>query len=147
MPGMKKHDILGHEFMGMGEPWGCAQPARAWPGGATAAVGQPRSGSRLCCHAAGRIACARCPAQPCSAPTALPCPALPAVEEVGPEVKEVRKGDRVVVAFDIACGTCFYCRNSYYTSCVSAGLAPAAPDPGCAPAWPAPRGEGHMHGV
>ena len=28
MPGMKKHDILGHEFMGIGEPWGCAQPAR-----------------------------------------------------------------------------------------------------------------------
>ena len=88
-----------------------------------------------------------CPAQPLLPCPALPCPVLPAVEEVGPEVKEVRKGDRVVVAFDIACGTCFYCRNSYYTSCVSAGLAPAAPDPGCAPAWRASRGEGHRHGV
>jgi hypothetical protein len=33
------------------------------------------------------------------------------VEEVGPEVKQLRPGDRVVVAFDIACGRCFYCKK------------------------------------
>lgn len=29
------------------------------------------------------------------------------IEDVGPEVKHLKKGDRVVAAFDIACGSCF----------------------------------------
>ncbi len=32
------------------------------------------------------------------------------VEEVGPEVVRVRKGDRVIVPFPVACGCCWYCR-------------------------------------
>ena len=31
------------------------------------------------------------------------------VEETGPGVRGLRRGDRVVVPFNIACGTCFYC--------------------------------------
>lgn len=30
------------------------------------------------------------------------------VEETGPEVRNVKKGDRVVVPFTIACGQCFF---------------------------------------
>jgi S-(hydroxymethyl)glutathione dehydrogenase / alcohol dehydrogenase len=33
------------------------------------------------------------------------------VEEVGPEVTNLKKGDRVVVPFNIACGTCFFCKE------------------------------------
>ena len=33
------------------------------------------------------------------------------VEEVGPEVTKIKKGDRVVVAFDLGCGSCLYCKE------------------------------------
>jgi threonine dehydrogenase-like Zn-dependent dehydrogenase len=39
------------------------------------------------------------------------------VEDVGSEVKKLKKGDRVVVAFDIACGFCDYCKREEYTGC------------------------------
>lgn len=58
MPGMKKGDILGHEFMGV-------------------------------------------------------------VEEIGPEVSGLQRGDRVVVSFDIACGACFYCKHQLFSGCDS----------------------------
>lgn len=41
------------------------------------------------------------------------------VEDVGPEVRSLSRGDRVVVAFDIACGSCFYCKRSVFSSCDS----------------------------
>jgi D-arabinose 1-dehydrogenase-like Zn-dependent alcohol dehydrogenase len=34
------------------------------------------------------------------------------VVEIGPEVKKLNVGDRVVVAFPIACGSCFFCKPS-----------------------------------
>lgn len=40
------------------------------------------------------------------------------VEEVGPEVTRVKKGDRVVVPFTIACGQCFFCSQGYHPNCV-----------------------------
>lgn len=55
-PGMKKGDILGHEFMGE-------------------------------------------------------------VLEVGPEVANLKAGDRVVVPFDIACGSCFFCTHNLPACC------------------------------
>ncbi|MPS98055.1 MAG: glutathione-dependent formaldehyde dehydrogenase [Pseudomonas sp.] len=39
------------------------------------------------------------------------------VEEVGPAVKNIRKGDRVVVPFVIACGECFFCNRSLFSAC------------------------------
>jgi threonine dehydrogenase-like Zn-dependent dehydrogenase len=39
------------------------------------------------------------------------------VEEVGPEVTEVAKGDRVVIPFNICCGSCFMCGQGLYSQC------------------------------
>lgn len=39
------------------------------------------------------------------------------VEEVGPVVTEVAKGDRVVIPFVIACGGCFFCAMNLYAAC------------------------------
>jgi threonine dehydrogenase-like Zn-dependent dehydrogenase len=39
------------------------------------------------------------------------------VVEVGSEVKTLKIGDRVVVAFPIACGKCFFCEQDYFSLC------------------------------
>src|SRR5262249_24905845 len=39
------------------------------------------------------------------------------VVEVGPELKKLRPGDRVVVPFCIACGQCWYCKNELWSLC------------------------------
>lgn len=39
------------------------------------------------------------------------------VEEVGPAVTALRPGDRVVVPFVIACGSCFYCDKTLFAAC------------------------------
>jgi threonine dehydrogenase-like Zn-dependent dehydrogenase len=39
------------------------------------------------------------------------------VEEVGAEVTAVRPGDRVVVPFNISCGTCFMCGQGLHSQC------------------------------
>ncbi|AZB42698.1 glutathione-dependent formaldehyde dehydrogenase [Bacillus sp. FJAT-42376] len=39
------------------------------------------------------------------------------VEEVGSGVSSVKKGDRVVIPFNIGCGTCFYCSNHMESQC------------------------------
>ncbi|MDT0161353.1 zinc-dependent alcohol dehydrogenase [Bacillus sp. AG4(2022)] len=39
------------------------------------------------------------------------------VEEVGPEVTKVKKGDRVIIPFNIACGECIYCKNQLESQC------------------------------
>jgi threonine dehydrogenase-like Zn-dependent dehydrogenase len=39
------------------------------------------------------------------------------VEEIGPGVKAVKKGDRVVIPFVIACGECFHCRLDEFSAC------------------------------
>ncbi|KAG0610437.1 hypothetical protein M758_7G065400 [Ceratodon purpureus] len=41
------------------------------------------------------------------------------VEAVGPEVKDVEEGDRVVAAFDIACGQCSACHLQNFSGCDS----------------------------
>lgn len=42
------------------------------------------------------------------------------VEEVGPEVTRVKKGDRVVLPFNIACGHCYYCEHDMESQCDNA---------------------------
>ncbi|QJY48829.1 zinc-dependent alcohol dehydrogenase [Pseudonocardia broussonetiae] len=39
------------------------------------------------------------------------------VEEVGPGVTELRAGDRVVVPFNVSCGTCFLCSQGLHSQC------------------------------
>lgn len=39
------------------------------------------------------------------------------VEEVGPEVSKVKKGDRVVLPFNISCGHCYYCEHDMESQC------------------------------
>jgi len=40
------------------------------------------------------------------------------VEEAGPGVTKVKKGDRVVVPFTIACGQCFFCQQGFHANCM-----------------------------
>ncbi|HVW08099.1 MAG TPA: glutathione-independent formaldehyde dehydrogenase [Bryobacteraceae bacterium] len=42
------------------------------------------------------------------------------VEEVGPAVYSIRKGDRVVLPFNISCGFCFNCSRGYTNACLTA---------------------------
>ncbi len=39
------------------------------------------------------------------------------VVEIGPEVKNLKVGDRVVVPFTIACGECFFCKRGFHSGC------------------------------
>ena len=39
------------------------------------------------------------------------------VEEVGPEVKHIAPGDRVVIPFNISCGHCWMCEQKFYAQC------------------------------
>lgn len=42
------------------------------------------------------------------------------IEDVGPQVRNLRKGDRVVVPSTIGCGYCSYCRAGYFAQCDNA---------------------------
>src|SRR5690349_15976808 len=42
------------------------------------------------------------------------------VEEVGKGVRNLRKGDRVVIPSTVGCGWCSYCRAGYYSQCDNA---------------------------
>lgn len=39
------------------------------------------------------------------------------VEEAGKGVTKVKKGDRVIVPFPVACGHCFYCEHEHFSQC------------------------------
>ena len=39
------------------------------------------------------------------------------VEETGASVRSLKKGDRIVVPFNISCGTCFYCSRGLSANC------------------------------
>lgn len=39
------------------------------------------------------------------------------VEEIGSEVKSLKKGDRVVIPFNVSCGHCFFCNNQMESQC------------------------------
>ena len=44
---------------------------------------------------------------------------LGVIEEVGPSVKTIKRGDRVVLPFNIACGFCFNCVRGYSNACLT----------------------------
>jgi len=46
--------------------------------------------------------------------------AVGVVEETGSGVRNLKKGDRVIVPSTIACGNCVYCRAGYYSQCDNA---------------------------
>ena len=52
------------------------------------------------------------------------------VEEVGPEVKNLKVGDRVVVPFPIACGSCFFCTRAQHTHCENSNKKNYGPEGG-----------------
>ncbi|MBC2396535.1 zinc-dependent alcohol dehydrogenase [Clostridium tetanomorphum] len=39
------------------------------------------------------------------------------IEEIGPEVTNVKKGDRVIIPFPISCGHCWYCEHDLWSQC------------------------------
>jgi len=39
------------------------------------------------------------------------------VEEAGKDVHKIKKGDRVIVPFPVACGHCWYCEHELYSQC------------------------------
>ncbi len=39
------------------------------------------------------------------------------VEETGSQVKKLKKGDRVVIPFNIGCGECHYCKHQMESQC------------------------------
>lgn len=52
------------------------------------------------------------------------------VEEIGPNVRNLQIGDRVVIPSTIGCGFCSYCRTGYYAQCDTAN--PNGPQAGTA---------------
>jgi threonine dehydrogenase-like Zn-dependent dehydrogenase len=70
--------------------------------------------------------------------------AVGVVEEVGKGVRNVQRGDRVVVPSTIACGTCSYCRAGYYAQCDNAN--PGGKRAGTA-FFGGPKNAGALHGL
>lgn len=52
------------------------------------------------------------------------------VEEVGNEVKSLRRGDRVVVPFPVACGGCFFCQHALPGHCENSNPEKYGPEGG-----------------
>jgi threonine dehydrogenase-like Zn-dependent dehydrogenase len=65
------------------------------------------------------------------------------IEETGKNVRNVRKGDRVVIPSTIACGTCSYCRASFYSKCDNANKV----DPRSTAFFGGPKGAGGIQGL
>jgi len=42
------------------------------------------------------------------------------IEQIGKGVRNLRKGDRVVIPSTVACGYCSYCRAGWYSQCDNA---------------------------
>ena len=66
------------------------------------------------------------------------------VEEVGPNVRNLSVGDRVVIASSVACGYCSYCRAGYFSQCDNAN--PNGPLAGTA-FLGSPKANGGFHGT
>jgi threonine dehydrogenase-like Zn-dependent dehydrogenase len=66
------------------------------------------------------------------------------VEEIGSAVRNLKRGDRVVIPSTIACGNCSYCRDGYYAQCDKAN--PNGPDSGT-PFFGGPETSGPFNGL
>jgi threonine dehydrogenase-like Zn-dependent dehydrogenase len=66
------------------------------------------------------------------------------VEKLGKDVRNLRVGDRVVIASTIACGNCSYCRSGHYSQCDTAN--PNGPHAGTA-FFGGPKDSGPFHGL
>jgi alcohol dehydrogenase len=49
--------------------------------------------------------------------------AVGVVEEIGAQVKNLKRGQRVVISAVVACGECFYCRRGQVSQCTVSGSA------------------------
>ncbi len=43
--------------------------------------------------------------------------AMGIIEETGPDITHLKKGDRVIVPFPVACGHCWYCEHDLWSQC------------------------------
>ncbi len=66
------------------------------------------------------------------------------VEEIGSDIRNLRPGDRVVIASTIACGFCAYCRAGYFAQCDNAN--PNGKQAGTA-FFGGPKESGPFHGL
>jgi threonine dehydrogenase-like Zn-dependent dehydrogenase len=66
------------------------------------------------------------------------------VEEVGADVKTVKKGDRVIAPFAFSDGTCDYCHDGLFTSCVHGDFWGGKNEGGQAEAIRAPYADGTL---
>ncbi|HJT22757.1 MAG TPA: zinc-dependent alcohol dehydrogenase [Nitrospira sp.] len=66
------------------------------------------------------------------------------VETLGRSVRNIKPGDRVVIPSTIACGSCVYCRDGYYSQCDRAN--PNGPSAGTA-FFGGPKQTGPFHGL
>src|SRR4051812_6484541 len=67
---------------------------------------------------------------PMEAGTILGHEGVGVIEELGPKLRNFKKGDRVVITSTIACGNCVYCRAGYFAQCDRAN--PNGPQAGTA---------------
>lgn len=67
------------------------------------------------------------------------------VQELGPRVSKLRKGDRVIVPFPIACGDCWFCRKDLPMHCMKSNRAHYGPE-GTTDAGAGLFGYGDMYG-
>ncbi|WP_435007823.1 zinc-dependent alcohol dehydrogenase family protein [Tundrisphaera lichenicola] len=69
------------------------------------------------------------------------------VEEVGPAVRTVKPGDRVIAPFAFSDGSCEFCHHGLFTSCVHGGFWGGTNDGGQAEAIRAPFADGTLVGL
>lgn len=68
------------------------------------------------------------------------------VVEVGPLVKKLRVGDKIVIPFDIGCGHCHHCKEEEYAACDNSNPNAIIPDKLYGSAGAAAFGYSHMMG-
>jgi threonine dehydrogenase-like Zn-dependent dehydrogenase len=66
------------------------------------------------------------------------------VEDVGPEVRSLKKGDRVIAPFAFSDGECEFCHKGLFTSCIQGGFWGTTSDGGQGEAVRAPFADGTL---